>query len=224
MRISLQLDMEELKLNPQYISKTKGSRLYDIDCPIIGLTGSIATGKSTVSKLFSQDGYPVIDADQLIRNIYSQEDTISFIQSLKAQVVENNIINFKLLRSLFFNNKDLKEKIEMYLYAKLPSAFLNEINNLNQPNFIIYDVPLLFEKELEKMLDLTITVYCPSSKQLDRLMKRDNIDEKLANTIINHQLSIEIKAKKADFILDNSKDLNHLFTEYQQLKEKLFNN
>ena len=76
MRISLQLDMEELKLNPSNVRLNSETRLYGLDIPIIGLTGGIATGKSTVSSALQALGAPVIDADILIKFIYNQADTL----------------------------------------------------------------------------------------------------------------------------------------------------
>ena len=222
MRISLQLDMEELKLNPQYIRQTRDSRLYGLDIPIIGLTGSIATGKSTVSSLFVKDGLPVIDADQLIHFIYQKEETLNFIQEIAASAIINKTIEFKILRSLFFSEPELRSKIETYLYSKLPETFIQKASEFNGANFLIYDVPLLFEKKLESLLDLTITVFTPEEVQLERLLKRDKIEIELAKKIIQNQLPIAEKAQKADFIIDNSQDLPHLLTEYQSLKNKIF--
>ena len=98
-------------------------RLYNIDIPIVGLTGGIATGKSTCSKILQEKGAPVICADTLVKNIYKEEKTIEFIQKEAPDTVKDHQVNFKLLREKFFNNDDLKIKTENFIYSKLQSEF-----------------------------------------------------------------------------------------------------
>jgi dephospho-CoA kinase len=215
--------MEKLKLNPSNIRLISKTRLYGLDIPIIGLTGGIATGKSTVSNILKDLGAPIIDADRLIKYIYNQQDTLDFIRVNAPKSITKNEINFKLLREEFFSNSDLKSKIETFLYKKLPAAFKHHVNQFNDPSFIVYDVPLLFEKQLEQLLDTTILVYAPRETQLERLIKRDKCSIETANNILDSQDTIESKRPKARFIVDNSKDMDNLTTEIQLLTDSLFN-
>jgi dephospho-CoA kinase len=214
--------MEELKLNPSNIRLISKTRLYGLDIPIIGLTGGIATGKSTVSGMLRDLGAPVIDADRLIKYIYDQEDTFDFIQLNSPKSIAENKINFKVLREEFFSNSDLKTNIENFLYEKLPIAFKYHVGQFVNPSFIIYDVPLLFEKHLEQSMDVTVLVYAPSEIQLKRLISRDNSSTSLAQSILNSQDPIDSKKEKSDFIVDNSNDTNHLETQIQALRSYLF--
>lgn len=222
MRISLQLDMEELKLISKYVKLNKENRLYNLDIPIIGLTGGIATGKSTVNDLFKQLNTPVIDADELVHYIYKLPETVAFIQSIAPHSVRDNQISFKLLREEFFTKKELKLEIEKFIYSKLPQAFAFYYNALNKPKLLVYDIPLLFEKNLESKFDLTLLVYAPREMQISRLIERDAIDIELANKILDQQDPIEEKAEKADIILKNDQKLTDLKQRFQELRALVF--
>lgn len=214
--------MQNLKLKTQLIKLSKKDRLYQLDMPLIGLTGGIACGKSTIAKLFRKLGACVIDADELVHQIYKNQETINFIQVLCPQVIENNTLDFKMLRKIFFNDADLKRKISQFVYSKLPEVFIQEVQKNKEHNFIIYDVPLLFENKLEKHMDFCITVYIPQELQEKRLMSRDHIDLSLAKKIIKSQWPIERKKQLADFVIDNSGTQNELKAKFQLLVSNIF--
>ncbi len=223
-RISLQLDMEELKLNPTYIRLNSKSRLYGLDIPIIGLTGGIATGKSSASKILRQLGASIIDADRLIKHIYSLPQTMSFLRSISPESISGNHINFQYLREQFFKHRDLKSQLENFLYSKLPKAFEHFLKELKDPEFIIYDVPLLFEKKLESKIDITVLIYAPKETQLERIIKRDGCSLDTANNILLAQDPIDSKRSKADFCIDNLDSLKELELKVTELKNHLFQN
>lgn len=212
--------MHLLKLKAKLEKLNKDKRLHHLNCPIIGLTGGIASGKSTVANLMRQDGLCVVDADALIKEIYQFDSTKKFVTSLNSEFIQNNQIDFQKLRNAFFRDPELKQRLEKFLYQKLPETFKSHIPANTQ--VIIYDVPLLFEKGLEKLVDVRLVVYTPRDIQLQRLMLRDNIKEELANKILDQQMSIEEKRQRADFIIDNSQDSNYLLQQYQKLKNILF--
>lgn len=199
-------------LKTHLISKTADNRLHGVSKPIIGLTGGIATGKSTVTKELKKNGFEVIDADQLVKSIYQTDEAKEFILSNWPEAIQNNEIIFSKLREIFFRNPTAKEAIEKFIYARLPKVFQNATKDSKQ-QFIIYDVPLLFEKKLDQLTDLNVVVYSPRELQLKRVMKRDGIDMKLASEILNHQESIEEKKRKADFVINNSGDEKELAAE-----------
>ncbi len=214
--------MVNYKLKDQFIRLSKNDRLYHLEIPIIGLTGGVATGKSTVSSLFKKEGFNIINADLLVHTIYKQKPTIDFISKNFPSVIKNDAIDFKVLRKEFFENEKHQELIEQFIYKNLESAFLDEAKSLN--NLIIYDVPLLFEKGLKEKVDLVICVYCPEKLQLKRLMERDNIDEKLANKIIHSQMDIEKKKQLSDFIINNEGSQENTAEEFKKIKEYIFVN
>ena len=193
-----------MKLKKEYISKSQNERLYQTPCPVIGLTGGIATGKSTVSDILKEKGLPIICADALVKDVYKTEKTITYLKKNHPEVLQDNGIDFPKLREIFFNIKNVKENIEQLIYSQMPQAFENALNKFTSPDVIIYDVPLLFEKGLDKLVDVKAVVYCCEKEQVKRLMKRDSIDETLANQIISNQMNIEDKKKLADIVIDNS--------------------
>jgi dephospho-CoA kinase len=214
--------MVNYKLKDQFIRLSKNDRLYHQEIPIIGLTGGVATGKSTVSSLFIKEGFNIINADALVHSIYKKKPTIDFIQKNFPQVIKNDSIDFKTLRKIFFEDKKNQELIEKFIYQNLESVFLEEAKDFN--NLIIYDVPLLFEKGLKEKVDLVICVYCPVKLQLKRLMERDHIEESLAQKIIQSQIDIEKKKELSDIVINNAGSLENTLEEFKKIKDQLFVN
>lgn len=198
--------MKSPKLKSKYISKDENSRLYNIPCPIIGLTGGIATGKSTVTQMLKDLGHHVICADQLVKDVYKLDSTTDHIRNNFPNVMINGAIDFKKLRELVFSQNAVKEDIENLIYAQMPNMFKLHFSRLENPGFIFYDVPLLFEKKLDQLVDLKILVYCPREIQIKRLVARDGSSKELAEKIINSQIDIEAKKSLCDLVIDNSKD------------------
>lgn len=200
------------KLKSNHISLKPNQRLYGTAKPLIALTGGIATGKSSAAHFIKKMGVPLIDADLLIHQIYELPESIEFVQKLCPAAVSNQKIDFKILRKEFFSEPKLKQSLEDYLYRKLPDQFESAYNSFSNSSFeyVIYDIPLLFEKELKSKFDGVILIYSPRATQLERLMKRDQISKSEAENILSHQLDIEEKRKMADFVIENTKDLEHL--------------
>jgi len=211
------------KLNKTKIKNHPQSRLYQLEIPIIGLTGSIATGKSTVAKFLTRKRIPLIDADQLVKEIYKTKECMDFISQLCPESIHNDMIDFKTLRQVFFAKANVKAEIEKFIYKRLPEQFNLSLSKLDfsQYNFVVYDVPLLFEKNLKPYLDLTVVCYSPANIQIERLMRRDAITRDQANTIIESQMDIEDKKHLADFVIDNSFDKAHLEKEIEKFLSKI---
>lgn len=206
-----------MKLKAKFNKLTEAQRLYGLDKPIIGLTGGIATGKSTVTKILEAKGLIVLDADRLVKSIYQGQEAKDFIKKNFPKAWIDNEISFPKLRELFFHDPKIKESVETFIYARLPKAFAEAAAlNTKQP-FHIYDVPLLFEKKLDQKMDLSVLVYAPKNVQRARLMDRDGHIEDMAEKILNHQMDIEDKKLKADFVINNSAGLEELAAEVSQL-------
>lgn len=205
-----------MKLKAKFNKLTEAQRLYGLDKPIIGLTGGIATGKSTVTKILEAKGLSVLDADRLVKSIYQEQEAKDFIKNNFPDAWIDNEINFPKLRELFFHDPKIKGSVETFIYARLPKAFAEAATlNTKQP-FHIYDVPLLFEKKLDQKMDLSVLVYAPRNVQRTRLMDRDGHIEEVAEKILNHQMDIEEKKLKADFVINNSAGLEELAAEVSQ--------
>ncbi|MBY0416333.1 MAG: dephospho-CoA kinase, partial [Bdellovibrionales bacterium] len=190
--------MKKLKLNNQWITKDPTTRLYQIPVPIVGLTGGIATGKTTIAEMFRAEGIPVIDADKLVKGIYQKKESFNFISLHFLEAIIDNTIHFKTLRELAFKTPENQTKLENFIYAQMPEAFLEAYKASAKFDFIIYDVPLLFEKGLFLKTDVSVCTYSPRKIQLERLVKRDNISTDLARVILDKQMDIEEKKKRSD--------------------------
>lgn len=188
-------------------------RIYDVDIPVIGLTGGIATGKSTASSLFRKEGAAVICADQLVKRVYQQQETIDFVRSFSPNCVENNRINFPKLRQTFFEKES--EDLASFIYQRLPALFCQQLDHLRPQPFVIYDVPLLFEKNLQNLCDATLLIYCPEELQRKRLRERDHIDDALIDKMLLAQLPIEKKRLLADTVIENMGPLSQLESRVQ---------
>ena len=202
------------KLANKWITKNTSNRLYNIPVPILGLTGGIATGKTTVAQMFRDENIPVIDADRLVKAIYQKKESFDFVNKHFVEAIIDEAIHFKTLRELAFKTRDNQVKLETFIYAQMPHAFKEAYLGFGAHKYIVYDVPLLFEKGLYTQTDLSVCVYSPRSIQLERLMKRDNINNELAENILTKQMDIEEKKKRADLFIENIgtyTDLNHNF-------------
>lgn len=211
------------KLKPNYIKNNRNSRLYGIELPIIALTGGISSGKSTCVKILKEASVPVLDADSLIKTIYAQEKTKDFIQCISPESITKGTINFKKLRSVFFENALIKNQIEKFLYQELPHVFKSHLASTNMGAFeyIIYDIPLLFEKKMQGKFDLNVLVYAPQLLQLERLLKRDKIPVDLAQKILKQQLDIEKKRDLAQFIICNDSNEKSLYLRVDDFLRKI---
>jgi dephospho-CoA kinase len=210
-----------MKLKPNIKTLAPQKRLHQLSIPIIGLTGGIASGKSTVSRYLENMGLPLISADQLVKTIYGWDESLEFVKKEFPDAIEKGQIQFSLLRQKVFKDKWVKEKVENFIYQRLPKAFNEALLKFNKPKLVVYDVPLLFERNLEDLFDLKVLVYAPREVQLKRLMKRDGINGELANSILDQQMDIELKKSKSDFILDNSKDEKNLAEEIQNFVRQI---
>lgn len=208
-------------LKSQFINLTPDTRYYKCPNPIIALTGGISTGKSTASDFLKDYNLCVISADSLIHEIYSKQETKNFIQNLCPSTIENNTIDFKELRRIFFSDHDIKNQIEHFLYKRLPAAFQQKLPQ-NKLETVIYDIPLLFEKKLESHFDQVIMITTEESIQKERLIKRDGLDLNTHQNILSSQLSLQEKCSRSNFIIYNNGTKEDLKAQISDLYHKLF--
>ena len=198
------------KLKASWITKNQETRLYQIPVPVIGLTGGIGTGKSTVAEILREKNIPVIDADRLVKNIYTSPASIRFLKKHFPHSILDEVINFQKLRETIFANESAKNILEDFIYSYLPEEFIKAFEKFNNPKFIVYDVPLLFEKKLNEKVDLTVCVYAPRKTQIERIVARDKTSIELAQKILKNQMDIDEKKELADIVINNEQDINAL--------------
>ncbi|RBQ28610.1 dephospho-CoA kinase [Aliarcobacter vitoriensis] len=186
----------------------------------IALTGGISTGKSTVCNLLKLHGFLIIDADKIAHKLLD-ENSSKIKELFGEKYVDNGKVLRKELGKIIFSNEANKLKLEALLHPLIKEEIIKESKVFEEQNKpYIIDIPLFFEK-MNYPIPKSLVIYTPKDLQIQRLMKRDNIDEKEAKLKISNQMDIEEKKELADFIIDNSKDLKHLQNEVQNFVTKI---
>lgn len=192
----------------------------------VGLTGSIGTGKSTVTKYLLERGYKVIDADKISRDVVKKGEIGYFklIDYFGKEIIdkEENIDRQKLSK-IVFSDKEKLEKLNSILHPVIIDK-ISELENVykNKGEAIVFiDAPLLIETKLYENVDKVVLITADEDIQIKRIIKRDNIDETKAMKIINAQMSFEEKRVFADFILKNNESRKKLFESLEIILQEL---
>ena len=188
---------------------------------IVGLTGGISSGKSTVSSYLKQLKIPVIDADEVARKVVepNSQGAREIRKTFGSDVFEEDgSLNRQKLGALIFSNAENRQKLDELLQPLIKIMILDEIEEYRQKgeNMIVLDLPLLFEKQYEELCEEIIVVYVPRELQLERLMKRNQYTKQEALSRIDSQLSIEEKRKRATVLLDNQGTIQQLYQQVEQ--------
>lgn len=196
---------------------------------IIGITGGIASGKSTVSSILIDKGFIVIDLDIISREVVepgqpAYEELVVYFGNIILN--EDGSINRRLLGDMVFSDEDLLKVLNNITHPYIFRKLLKEINEECTNNIKFVDIPLLFEKydELIKqgiIFDEIWLVYTDEETQLERLMMRNNLNEKQAIDRINSQMPLIEKKKKATRIIDNNGDITQLYRTVVELLNEL---
>ena len=192
---------------------------------IIGITGGIASGKSTVTNFLRQKGFEVVDADAVVHQL--QKPGGRLFQMLVAHfgakiLLEDGELNRPLLASLIFNNSDEREwsKRTQGEIIRVELAALRNQYAQTEALFLM-DIPLLFEQNYASWFDETWLVYVNRDLQLERLMKRDQISKEAAESRLNSQWPLERKISLASHSLDNNGNQEQLIAQVVQLLEEM---
>ncbi|KIM86423.1 hypothetical protein PILCRDRAFT_4918 [Piloderma croceum F 1598] len=176
---------------------------------VIGLTGGVATGKSTVSSLLKAKKVPIVDADILARQVV-EPGTPALAKIINyfgpSILLPDGSLDRKQLGSIIFNDETKRKKLNSIVHPAVSYAILWSIllHWIKGNKMCIVDVPLLIEGGLWRLMGKVVLVYCPPDAQLQRLMKRDNSSREDASSRISSQLPITEKVEYADHIIDNS--------------------
>lgn len=183
---------------------------------LIGLTGGIGSGKSTVSNYLRTKGVNIIDADLITKYINKREDTIEELKFIFGEQILDGLgdIDGKKISELVFNDKENMALLQKIALPKIIKEMDRQVNSFKDTDETVFlDVPLLFETNLDKHYDLKEIwlVSVPLEVQIDRIIKRNNYTREHALARINSQMSLAEKAKKATVVIDNNKDLSSLY-------------
>ncbi|MHA6166379.1 dephospho-CoA kinase [Bacillus mojavensis] len=190
---------------------------------VIGLTGGIASGKSTVANMLIEKGITVIDADIIAKQAVERGMPAyrQIIDEFGEDILlENGDIDRRKLGALVFTNEQKRLALNSIVHPAVREEMLKRRDEsiANQETFVVLDIPLLFESKLESLVDKIIVVSVTKELQLGRLIKRNQLTEEEALSRIRSQMPLEEKVSRADNVIDNSGTLEET---KQQLEEIL---
>lgn len=191
---------------------------------VIGLTGGIASGKSTVSELLSVFGFKVVDADKAAREAVKKGSKgLAQVREVFGDeaIDENGEMNRRYMGDLVFNHPEKRLELNAIIHPIARDIMEEEKQEyLKQGYNVIMDIPLLFENELENTVDEVWVVYTSESIQMDRLMQRNNLSLEDAKARVYSQISIDKKSRMADHVIDNLGDKLELKQNLERLLEE----
>lgn len=197
---------------------------------VIGLTGGIGTGKSTVSRKLRERGYPVIDLDVISREVITYPEVIDeLVRNFGNEILEDqNEVSVKKsisrnkLRQTVFKDEKKVAILNSIMHPLIIEEMRSQIKELRQKHKTVFvEVQLLFEVKLEKEFDMTVLVYADRKTQIERVLKRDGRSEGEVQEIINAQMSMDEKRKLSNYIIENNVNSEMLDLEIEKFIKKL---
>lgn len=195
---------------------------------ILGLTGGIASGKSTVSKILRKMGAEVVDADRVAKEVSGRRDIIEkLVEVFGGEILQSGkgtgekVINRDKLREVVFKEKENVKKINNIIHPQVIEVFEERRKASLPDEIIIFDIPLLFEAGLEYLCDKVLVVSVSKKTQIKRVMARDRGSVETAENIIKNQMSCEEKEERADYIIRNDRGIRELKEEVARVYEKI---
>lgn len=188
---------------------------------VIGITGSIAVGKSTVTQYLRTHGYCVLDADEISHQALEKESgCYQKIVDAFDCLDENQNISRQKLGQIVFHDANKKALLESIIHPYVKMMLEKGIQECQDP-LVFLDVPLLYETHMDVMCDDVIVVYVDEVTQMQRLMKRNHIDENQARLLMRQQISIEKKKELGDHIIDNRQNFEDLYQNIERVLKVL---
>ena len=188
---------------------------------VVGLTGNIGCGKSSLSELLMSKNIDVIDADIISREIMYDKELLEIIFYEYGTEIKNNdgTLNRKKLGNIVFNDDDMLIKLNSITHPAIKRKINDRIIDISNQgkNIVVIDAALLIEGKFLDLVDKLVVITCNEEVQLNRVVNRDNMTKEEALKRINSQMKQDEKIKYADYIIDNSKDMNNLKDEFDKL-------
>lgn len=190
---------------------------------ILGITGAIGSGKSTVSHLLRKRGYPVIDLDDIAKEVLKQKEVEeALLRAFGNEIMEDGGISRKRLAERVFSDREGLELLESITHPRIVERLLERLKELEVvgEDVVFVEAPLLFETKSEGLFNKIIVVYAREEEILKRMEKRGfSQDETLRR--LSAQLPIEVKVKNADYVIENTGRIEDLEGEIRNLEKKI---
>ncbi|MCT7946037.1 dephospho-CoA kinase [Shewanella septentrionalis] len=189
---------------------------------VVGLTGGIGSGKTTVANLFAAEGISLVDADIVAREVVAQgsKGLEAIVNHFGSEILtpEGELDRAKL-RQRIFSHPEEREWLNQLLHPMIRQEMLAQVEKATSA-YVIMVVPLLFENGLDRLVNRTLVVDISPELQINRTVKRDNVDASQVNNIISSQCSRSEKLARADDIIDNQGEISSLKREVQALHQR----
>lgn len=190
---------------------------------VLGLTGGIATGKSTADNFFKKHHIPIVDSDKIAHHIYDpgKQGYNEVVTEFSSAILDSDKkINRKRLGEIVFHNPQKMQRLDEITHPLIYQEVVNKLNKYREQaeKIVIFDAPLLYETGGQRLCDFVLVISLPESLQLKRLMERNNLTESQAQARIDSQMPLAKKIAKADFVVDNTGTIDEL---EEKLKEIL---
>ena len=188
----------------------------------IGITGSIACGKSTVSNYLIAKGYTIIDADKIGHVALTSDDVKRKLsEKFSDEILENNEINREKLGKLVFGNDDNLKILNSIIHPKIKELILKLQEEYKDEDLVFLDIALLYEANFVDLVEKVVVVYVDEDVQLERLMTRNSLSKEEALKRIESQMSPREKASLGDLVINNSYSKEDTFQQIDEIIEKL---
>ncbi|EJP19156.1 dephospho-CoA kinase [Peptostreptococcaceae bacterium AS15] len=193
---------------------------------IVGITGLIASGKSTLSSYLKTFGYKIVDADTISRDI-TKKDKIGYekvVEKFGKDILSSNgEIDRAKLSNIVFNDKNALKKLNDTLHPLIFQEIDRQLDSYKVEKIVFLDAPLLFETKLNEKCDEVILVVCDEEVQISRIQLRDNKDYDSAKKVIDSQIGKKFKIENSDYIIDNNCDIERFYLKADLIMRILTN-
>ena len=191
---------------------------------LVGITGSIGCGKTTLAKIAKKLGFAVFDIDAWVRKIYNNKNFLEKLDVIFPNSVKKGVADKKYLRNIVFSDNKKLVKLEDLIYPFLNKKIKETLVKYSKKNYVCFlDAALLFEKGWDKYCDFILLADVDYNIQKQRVMKRDNISAEDFDKINNIQISNSDKKNMVDFIINTDKNTNMLKVELIELIKQIGN-
>ena len=197
-------------------------KLNGVDILNIGITGSIACGKSTVSNYLEDKGYTIIDADKLGHTALTSDEVREKLEkSFGLRIIENNEISREKLGKLVFGNEENLKILNSIVHPYIRRQILQLQEKHSDERLVFLDIALLFEAGFEDLVEKIIVVHINEKEQLTRLMNRNSLSSEAAMNRIKSQMSSEDKSKLGDYVINNSNTKEETYRQIDLILDEL---